>query len=830
MSKALPQLRRGLLLASAASIGIAWPVWAQSPVAPQTNPTAQVGTAEAGSAPADADLTSQSASGNNLEEPEIVVTAQKRVERLQDVPLAVTALSGDQLAQRQTNDTQGLVQAVPSLSFQQGSNPTNTTFRVRGVGTTLFSQGVEPSVSVVVDGVVSARQAQSFVDFADLERIEVLRGPQGTLFGRNSTAGVIHIITARPSRDFEGRFEASIAEMDEYRIKGTVSGPISDTVGARVTGYYNSVGGYLNNVTTGGESGGNEGYGVRGKLEWDVTRNLNFLLSADYRKSNAACCRTLLFSTQNPSLAALYAPVVATFRNRDVLENVPTSSSTEQATFSAQGDWDLGGATVTSITAYQSFDNYAQIDNDSLNTPVPLYVGGGNNPAKYDDQSGTVKLHNFTQELRVGSDGSRDLTYVAGVFYSKLDLDRTFRRRRAVCATGLLGQPCAAAATTFQSAQHVAELSQESIAAFGQAEYSILDGLKAIGGLRVQYEKVSVRGSRTAPILPGDVVFPAHNPGSGFREANDTAVTGKAGLQYEFSRYAQIYGTYTRGYKGLGFDTEITADFANQLAVQPEHVNAYEIGFKGRTADNKLSVAAALFLANYSNLQVQANRSDVNTGVVTFVQTNAGSTRTKGFEIEATLRPSSSFSVDAAVTYIDSSVDVDGLNCPLQFQAAAPVLTDDFPVNSCYRRRFTAPTGTVITSGPIQDIRGGTLPAAPRWRINLSPRYEHDLPGTKLAGFVQVNLNFQSRQQFAIEQDSLLVQDAYALVDMSVGVSDQNGSYTLTMFVENLFDENYTTNLQHGTLLASTASPFDIYGQVNKDANRYFGATLGVRF
>lgn len=821
---------RSLLLAACAVSGMSAAASAQTPTATPSTSTAQVGgTAQASGTP-QADAAAAIPADDGIVEGDIVVTAQKRVERLQDVPLAVTAIGGDQLAARQINDTSSLVQAIPSLTFQQGSNPTNTSFRIRGVGTSLFSQGVEPSVSVVVDGVVAARQAQSFADFADIERIEVLRGPQGTLFGKNSTAGVINIVTARPSREFEGRVEATVAEQDEYRLKGTVSGPISDALRARITGYYNNVGGFLNNLTLGKDYGGNEGFGVRGKLEWDATSNLNFLLSADYRKSDADCCRALLFQTSNPSLRALYAPVRPSFRNRDLVENVVSRSNVRQQTYSLQGDWDLGAATVTSITAYQKFYTFANIDNDSINTPGPLFVGGGNNPAKYDDQSGTVDLHNFTQELRIASNGGSDLTYVAGVFYSDLGLDRDFRRRRAVCSTGVLGQPCATSATTYQSASHVARLDQESISAFGQLEYDIVGGLKAIGGLRVQHEKVSVSGTRTAPIVAGDVIFPAHNPITGYREASDTAITGKAGLQYEVNRFAQFYGTYTRGYKGLGFDTEITADFANQQAVQPEHVNAYEIGFKGRTVDNSFSIAAALFLSKYSDLQVQANQSDVNTGVVTYVQTNAGKAQSKGFEIEATVRPVKEFQVAFGVTYADTSVDADGLNCPLQFQGSAPILTSGFPTNSCYRRRFTNAAGAVTTTGPLQDVRGGSFPAAPRWRINVSPRVEHDIPGTNLAGFLQTNVSFQSRQQFAIEQDPLLVQDAYTIVDLSVGATTKDGKYTLTLFARNLLDENYVTNLQHGTLLASTASPFDIYGQVNKDANRYFGAQLGVKF
>lgn len=750
---------------------------------------------------------------------DIVVTAQKRVERLQDVPLAVTAIGGDQLAARQISDTQGLVQAIPSLSYQQGTNTTNSSFRVRGVGTTLFSQGVEPSVSLVVDGVVSARQVQSFADFADLERVEVLRGPQGTLFGKNATAGVISIVTARPARNFEARGDVTVAEQDEYRARGTVSGPLSDTLRVRLTGFYNNVGGYQHNVTTGRDYAGNEGYGIRGKVEWDATPNLNFLLSADYRKNKADCCQFLLVSTSNATLAGLYAPVVASYDNRSVAENVVTGSDTDQKTFSLQSDWDLGPATITSISAYQVFNTFNTFDNDGINTTVPIYTGGGTNAAKFDEQSGGVKLHNFTQELRIGSNGSPALTYVAGVFYSNVSLDRDFMRRRYLCAAGTLGQPCTA--TSVQSARSDAHLDSDSVSAFGQLEYTIVGGLKAIGGARVQYEKVSVSGVRTAPLLAGEVAYPASSPVSGKRSADDTAVTGKAGLQYEFSRNAQAYGSYTRGYKGLGFDTEITADFANQAAVQPEHVNAYEIGFKGRTSDNTLSASIAIFRSDYSNLQIQANRSDPATGVNAYVQTNAGSSRTQGFEIETTVRPSREFSLTGAFSYTDTSIDADGLNCPLQLQAAAPVVTGTQPVNTCFR--------LVAGGTPRQNVRGGTLPVSPRYRVTLSPRYEHDFSGD-LSAFAQVNLNFQSKQQFAVEQDPLLIQKAYTLVDGSIGLNNIAGHYSVTVFVKNIFNQNYVTNLRHGLLLASTASPNDLYANFAKDSRRYFGVNLGGKF
>lgn len=563
---------------------------------------------------------------------DIVVTAQKRAERLQDVPLAVTAVTADTLANRQINDSSSLVQAVPSLTFQQGATPTNSSFRIRGIGTALFGQGVESSVSTVVDGVVAVRQTQGFTDLADIERIEVLRGPQGTLFGKNATAGVISVTTARPSRKFEGRGEATIAEHGEYRLRGTVSGPISDTLRARVTGFYNDVRGIARNIATNSWDNGSKSWGVRGKLEWDATDNLNLLFAAEYRKTDADCCASTWIAITNPNLQSLVGPISATRENRTINDETVTYSNSDQQTYSLQADWDLGSATVTSISAYQSYNLDVNQPIERINSSVPLFVGATAAYADWSQNHGVVDLSAFSQELRIGNNGGGDFNYVAGVFYMHSDIERPFDRRRARCTAGTFGQPCAPANTIYQSSASNIRLKQDSIAAFGQIDYRIVGGLKAIGGLRVQYEKGTNGGSRISPLVPGDAVLPGNAPVSGSISADDTAVTGKAGLQYEFNRNAQVYASYTRGYKGLGYEMEIGADLANQRVLEPEHVNAYEIGFKGRTSDGVLSISTALFLADYSNLQVQANRSDIAAGVVQFVSTNAGTLAQKALK------------------------------------------------------------------------------------------------------------------------------------------------------------------------------------------------------
>ena len=757
-------------------------------------------------------------------EGEIIVTANKRSERLVEVPVAVTAVSADTLSSAQINDTASLTRAVPSLQFQQGNNPGNSGFRIRGVGTQLFSLGVESAVAVVVDGVVAPRQAQGFSDLADLERVEVLRGPQGTLFGKNATAGVINIITARPSKTFTGNVEATVAEHDEYRVKGSVSGPISDTLRARVSGFYNHIGGFIYNAAKDKMVNGNESWGARGKLEWDAASNLTFLLTGDYRENNADCCSRVPVSIVNPAMKTLLGPaVVARPENRTISNDDMSYYRTKSSVVSLQGDWDLGAATLTSITAWQYYRQNDQFEPDQIASDPVRYVGTFPY-SQWNNNSSHLGYNNYSQELRLGSNGSRDFTYVVGAFYNHLDLDRSLNRRRQRCAAGTLGQPCTV--TSADSSGFNGNFKSDNYALFGQVDWRIAGGLHVIGGLRGQYEKQTVGGRVYGPLVTGDALFPGITLNSGTRSRDDSAITGKAGLRYEFNRNLQVYGSYTRGYKAFALDIDASTNFATQTGIAPEHVNAYELGAKWIAPGGKFDINAALFRSDFTNLQIQALVSDPAAGTFLTVLGNAGKSRSQGFEVEANFHPSSELSIAANFTLVDATIDVPGQSCPLQ-TASTGTYSSNFPVNQCYVRSTTV-NGVTTLSSAIIDVVGGNLPATPRYRVGVSPRYEHDFGS--VAAFAQFSLNYQSKTGFALNQDPLLTQKGYAIVDASVGIHTSDDRYGLTVFVRNLFDQTYYTQLNHGTILANAANPYDLWANVSKDADRYFGATFSARF
>lgn len=759
----------------------------------------------------------QEVEGDMVDSAEIIVTAQKRSERLQDVPVAVTSIGGDQLANANINGASGLAGVAPSLTFTQNTSPLNNNVRVRGIGTVLFSAGIESSVSFVVDGVVMARQGQGFTDLIDVERVEVLRGPQGTLFGKNATAGVINVVTQAPSDSLEGKAEATVAEMGEYRLRGTVSGPLSDSVRARLTGFYTKDEGWARNAFRDEDVFGTEDFGLRAKVAIDVAPGFDLMVTGDYRKSDSTCCQPLPFKTTNPLLVQLRTPALGSINNRTVNTTTDTFANVRTGGVSVEGNLELGDHTLTSITAWRewNFDNNVDVDGYNVAAPVRVPFGFG----FFGINGGGVDVEQFSEELRLASPTGGLFEYTVGGMYYKLDLGRNFQRRVGGC-TGdtsvALGAVCPN--PTYQSSGSTASMETENIALFGQVQVNFTERLSALGGFRLQHEKNSYVGTRsaTAPFT-GDATLLAGSTGS--QSVSDGDFSGKLGLQYKFSRHAQVYASWSRGYKGYGWDVEFSADFAAQKPVQPETVKAWEVGFKGQALDNRLTFGLAAFHAKYNNLQVQATQQ-VN-GAPLSIPTNAGSAVTKGVEVEFNYRPIEQLTFSGGVTYMKARFDADGLPCQLATQNSAVTVAAGAtpPVNACY----------ILGGSRVQDIRDGSLPNSPDWKANASIRYEDNL-SSSLVGFVQINGNIQSRVLFDLNQDQELDQKGYATADLSFGVKTADDKYQLSFFIRNLTDKRYVSGKQRDNMLTNAANPGNILFFTSKDAARYIGGTFRVSF
>ncbi|MFA6605740.1 MAG: TonB-dependent receptor, partial [Sphingomonas sp.] len=603
---------------------------------------------------------------------DIIVTAQKRSERLQDVPVAVSVISGDALSAQGKTSLEGAQYLVPSLNFLKSGTTLNQSLFLRGVGTSTFSIAGEPSISTVVDGVVFARAGEAFGDLVDVDQIEVLRGPQGTLFGKNASAGVINIISKKPTGTLGGYVEAGFFTDSEYRGRAVLNVPLGKAVRSRLTGFYTNYDGNIRNVTTGKLVNGFEHYGGRLQLDADAGPNVKLAFIADYHRNDDDCCGEVIATgpintatgavTTNASTAAL--PTPRGTDTREIAQNLTTRTRETGYGFSLQADIQAGTQTVTTITAYRNYKNTEIRDGDFL----PAAYIGFNQLHDFGPQTGDT----FSQEIRLTSPGHQFLTYVLGAYYSRAASERVFTRNDQVCTAAVTPAPtvltpCSNASanpSTFPTGTADFGSVFKNVALFGQGTLNISDRFRVIGGLRYTVDQLDVFHAR-ATTLAGPGINPnfdqgvyneyirlvglgvspttaasqavSASNGVPFRaKATNENLSGKAGVQYDISHGSTAYATYARGYKGPAFNVfyNLTATGTNVIA--PETSDSYEIGLKNTLFGGKLTLNLAAFYAKYRNFQ--ANNPDLVAGVVVTRFTNAGDVSTRGVELDATLR------------------------------------------------------------------------------------------------------------------------------------------------------------------------------------------------
>ena len=365
-----------------------------------------------------AGLGQEPGSGDHRILEELIVTARKREQNLQDVPMGVSLLSGKAVSEAQIKNAAELATLLPTLNVQSSSGPSTSSFNIRGIGTQTFSPGVDPSVSAMLDGVVLGRSGMAFLELVDIERVEVLRGPQGTLYGKNASGGVVHIITRDPTPELSGTVAATAIEDDEYRLDGTVSGPITDNLGYRLTGSRVDDDGWAKNEYTGERVNDTDSYTVRGKLLWQATEDLELLLAADYSENDCDCIalsvRSILDGPSQEDLLSYQGPVNPSKNQQDVYNDQETTNDNESSGYSLTANWDMGDYVLTSITAYRDWQNESIVDFDRGSTNT-LALSFPSLPKTDQDQ--------FSQELRIASPPRDWGAYVIGAFYFEQDID-----------------------------------------------------------------------------------------------------------------------------------------------------------------------------------------------------------------------------------------------------------------------------------------------------------------------------------------------------------------------------------------------------------------------
>jgi iron complex outermembrane recepter protein len=785
---------------------------------------------------------------DDAESNEIIVTAQKRSERLQDVPLAVSVIGGDAIAASSKPSLEGATALIPSLNFVKAGTSLNQTLFLRGLGTTSLSIAFDPTVSTVLDGVVFSRSAEAFTDLVDIERIEVLRGPQSTLFGRNASAGVINIVSRKPGDTVGGEIEGAFffGNGTEYRVRGAIDLPLGEKVRSRTTAFYDNYNGNIRNIapSVNRRVNGLEHYGIRSIIEADASDTVKLTFIGDYHRNNDDCCADVIGGapffpfgstagtpgTPNPTPLALIQTVLPTLRGdetRTINQNLITRTIETGYGFSGQADIELGTQIVTSITAYRNFANNEIRDGD-------FYPQAFINPPQSHD-TGPQTGHTFSQELRLTSPGKQFFDYVLGAYYSNTYTKRVFRRDNTICAAAVGAvipttslTPCSsplAAASVAAFGEATYDARAQNLAIFGQGTFNISDSFRLIAGARytsdqidVSFIRVTSPGNRASqPAFDGGV-FAEYNRllqlGRAPNAAQSAAAaftngvplrtkttsdnfSGKAGLQYDFSRDVMGYASYTRGYKGPAFNLFFNLQPTGLRGLEPETSNAYEIGLKNSLLGGKLTLNLAGFYAKYDNFQ--ANNPDTLTinGVTNTIGrfTNAGSVSTRGVEVDLSYRPSRDFSISGGAAYTDAKID-----------------------------RFNPPP--VRTLNDIVP-NGTRLPYAPKFKGSLSVDYR-----IRTGGAFDVALgvqgNYQTDQDATLTPDPVVRRvsriDGYGIVNASIALVDADDKYKITFVARNLFDQSYAATIATGGPAGA------LRYQIPRDADRYFGIVAKINF
>lgn len=729
---------------------------------------------------------------------EIVVTAQKREQTYMEVPISVAVISDEVLDIIQADNFQDLVKVTPSLTISQQGSSGGSGVLIRGIGTTAFHAGVEPTVSTVVDGVALGRTGSFLSDLVDIERVEVLRGPQGTLFGKNASGGVVNVVTKRPSEEFEGLIRFSATDDKQETVKLMVSGSISDSVNGRLTAFWKDFDGYIDNKFNGETLNGDQSQGLRGKLDIKLSDRATLLLIGDYTKQDRNCCVATIRNLANPPNA--FSPLLSYDlqelnigpANNEVLLGSPVSDNSEQSGISAQLTVDFDNFTFTSITAHGTWGVELQQDVDSLPFTQPTY-------ARFltTSNGGSTDQEQFSQEFRVSSSARENVELTAGLFFWSQSLEKYFQREQAACFYPEYdpalppSTACLYPMTYFGYADM--KVDTKNAAAFGQVDWRFADDWQLSFGLRYTYDDLEFDFDRPTPPL----LFPASPPAAITGDDDNTNLSGKFGLQWDLSDSVMTYATYSRGYKSQGFDVIFGMTPERAAVVPPESSDAFEVGLKAELFERRMRLGVSAFQTKYYNFQGQAYDLEA----YSFRLTSAGNVTTKGIEVDIMAKPMTNLLLNGAIAYTDAYyTDYKGAGCWIG---------------------QTAAQGCV---GGSQDVTGGEVPNSPDLKITLQGRYDVNL-NDAFDLYISGAFRWQDDTNSSSTQYSLLDIDSYGVFDLTLGLAPTDGQWDVSLFAKNLFDDHYS-NIRYQTGDGDNG----VSQYLTRDFRRYIGASFNYRF
>ena len=546
---------------------------------------------------------------------EVVVTATKRKSSMQDLPMAINAFDSDRLESSGVVDIKDI--QFLAAGVHVGGNRNYTAVTVRGIGGDLNLPGTSSGVAVHLDGVYLGQRTQLGRAFFDLERIEVLRGPQGTLYGRNATGGSVNIISKSPTDELEGGLSASLGNYNLVDIEGYLSGPIiADEIKGRVAFKSVSRDGYTDNIGVGNEIDNEESESIRGQISYDPSESFRLNLIADYTKDESVPVPVTSRGFEAvPTIGETFGGTLATGRKRNA--DFEDDQDVEAWGLNLKAEWEFDGATLSSITGYRETDLFQQYDADSTEADV-IYVS-----------SSIKKSEQVSQEFNLTSNGGGDLQWILGAYY--FEEDDFYEEDAPIPPFGIT--------LTFG----VSDLVSTAYAAFAEFDYQLSDSFSVTAGMRYSHEEKEI--DEFTGIIGAVATDSLKDDWSSF--------TPKISLLYELSENKSIYATFGRGFKAGGFNGGVLQG----ESFDPEEVTNVEFGFKSVLYDGRLLANLSIFHMDYEDLQVQIPKLHPITGVALVAVDNAAKAVTKGVELDLKASITNSFSIDANLAYLDATFE-----------------------------------------------------------------------------------------------------------------------------------------------------------------------------
>ncbi|MFK8030265.1 MAG: TonB-dependent receptor [Gammaproteobacteria bacterium] len=700
---------------------------------------------------------------------EVFVTAQKRTESLQDVPISITAVSGEEIVRSGLGNMDALQGRIPN--FQISEAAVSTEIYIRGVGSSA-NDGFEQSVGIFVDGVFGGRGRQFRAPFLDLERIEVLRGPQGVLLGKNTIAGAVNITTARPTSEFTGYINTRYNDaLEEGAVAVVMSGPLSEDTRARIAISGLKGDGYLINTVDKTAEQQREEFVARGTLEHDFSDTLTARLKYEAGSFDTDGSRFVI------NEVGVFEDVFLSFDEDFSQTNYRSSKGglggeaefdkTKTVNSVLNIDWEWDNHTLTSVTGYSNFKFRRRLDSDF--SAIPLLI----------TETLPEQFEQISQEFRLASDPGGRFDYIAGLYWQTNRYD-TLRQTRidgdtlAELLLGPLGNALGGAARTttgrtFQKFDQEAD----SFAVFGELTWHVSDRLRAKAGLRYSDEEKSATQLVRLETLDGEVNtdpvsiqltglffgFENHRF-QGDRAESD--VSPSLNLQFDLTDDMMIYGTWARGFKAGGFNAQERSDDIALFEFEEEQATTFELGFKGRFFGGAARINATAFQSTYDDLQVSSFNG------VTFVVGNAAQSESTGFEIDGAWALSDSVEIGGALATLDSTYT-------------------SFPNGPCFAGD-DSPECNDVSSAGARDLSGESTPFNADYSGNLYVRGSIELENEYAMTF-DANWTFTDGYFYSADLDLADFEEAHGLVSIRVGVGPADGRWEFALLGQNLTEE-----------------------------------------